>query len=335
MIIQQILALNTTKTEKIKLLLQQGKTRREVSNLMGVGYGFVQNVYARTYPDRINQRNSRTIGTASSNRQLEAVALQAFRLPTFNRQFGVEIEFFGTKTKRTLMNKLRAKGIEVQSERYNHQLRTHWKITTDSSINPSRGTGMEIVSPILKGADGLEQLRRVCEALKEWGGLINKSCGLHIHFDAANFQLQTWKNLYKNYITCEGTIDSMMPNSRRANSNTYCKSLLARLNTKSNAFRKIDQATNVEGISKVIANRSRYHKVNAESYFRHKTVEFRQHSGTINYDKISNWILFLHGMVSYSEKNHIIANGNFDTMKAFMKSETHNFYFNRIQDLAA
>lgn len=334
---QQILALNTTKTEKIKLLLELGKTRREVSDIMGVGYGFVQNVYARHFPDRIRRRNSRTNRAASSN-QLGAVSLDSianFRLPTFNRQFGVEIEFFGTKTKRTLINKLRAKGIEVQSERYNHQLRTHWKITTDSSINPSRGTGMEIVSPILKGADGLDQLRRVCEALKEWGGLINKSCGLHIHFDAANFQLQTWKNLYKNYITCEGTIDSMMPNSRRKNNNSYCKSLLARLNTKSNAFRKISQSTNIEGISKQISNRSRYCKINAESYFRHKTVEFRQHSGTIEYAKISNWILLLHGIVSYSEKGRVLKTGNLDNMKAFMRTQTHNFYFNRIQDLAA
>ena len=84
-----------------------------------------------------------------------------------------------------------------------------------------------------------------------------------------------------------------------------------------------------------MTNRDRYCKINAESFFRHKSIEFRQHSGTINYDKISNWILFLHGIVSYSEKGRIIENGNFDTMKAFMKNETHNFYHNRIQELAA
>jgi hypothetical protein len=127
----------------------------------------------------------------------------------------------------------------------------------------------------------------------------------------------------------------MMPHSRRGDNNTYCKSLLNRLNTKSNAFRKIDQADNIKSISKAVTNRKRYCKVNAESYFRHKTVEFRQHSGTIEYSKISNWILLLHGMVSYSEKGKTAADGNFDTMKAFMKAETHNFYFNRIQDLAA
>ncbi len=87
---QEILALNTTKTEKIQLLLELGKIRREVSDLLGVGYGFVQNVFARHFPDRVRRRNSRTNRTASSN-QLGAVL---FRLPNFNRKFGVEIEFF-------------------------------------------------------------------------------------------------------------------------------------------------------------------------------------------------------------------------------------------------
>jgi hypothetical protein len=323
---QQILGLNTTKTEKIKLLLQLGKTRREVSDIMGVGYGFVQNVYARTFPERIRRR------TSASSTQLGAVL---FQLPNFNRKFGVEIEFFGTGTKRTLLNKIRAKGIEIVSEGYNHTTRNHWKIVTDSSIRPSRGTGMEIVSPILKGANGLEQLNKICTALEEWGGLINKTCGIHIHFDAANFSIPTWRNLYKNYIICESTIDSMMPNSRRANNNYYCKSVTNHSGSKTTAFRKLNEANTVLELSKKIANRNRYCKINAESFFRHKSIEFRQHSGTIEYAKISNWILLLHGIVSYSEKDKIIADGNFNTMKVFMKNETHNFYHNRIQELAA
>lgn len=333
---QDILALRTTKTEKIRLLLANGMTRREVADTLQVGYGFVQNVFAATYPERVGTRGeSRRQANRAGRAGRASVASASFSLPAFNRQFGVEIEFFGTGSITTLKNKLRAKGISVESESYNHQLRTHWKITTDSSINPSRGTGREIVSPILKGADGLDQLRRVCEALQEWGGLINRTCGLHIHFDAANLQLDAWKTLYKNYITCESTIDSMMPNSRRGNRNTYCKSLLNRFSSKQQAYRAIKSARDIEGLSRAITNRSRYGKVNAESYFRHKTVEFRQHSGTIEYTKISNWILFLHGMVSYAEKGKEVTNGDLDSMKPFMKTETHNFYHNRIQDLAA
>lgn len=329
MTIEAILAQQTTKTNKIKQLFELGKTRTEVANIMNVGYGFVQNVYAKTYPDRINVR--RRITRAGRNNR----SALAFQIPTFNRKFGVEIEFFGTKTKRTLLNKIRSKGVEIQTESYNHQTRQHWKIVTDSSINASRGSGMEIVSPILQGEQGLLELQKVCEALKEWGGLINRSCGLHIHFNASEFQLSTWKNLYKNYITCETTIDSMMPNSRRANNNRFCKSLLYKLDNKQNAFQKIKSARTIEALAKAVSGRNRYFKINPESYFRHKSVEFRQHSGTIEYSKISNWILFLHGMVSYSEAGKTIENGRFDTMKEFMTNDNHNFYYNRIQDLAA
>jgi predicted DNA-binding transcriptional regulator len=67
---QQILALETTKTEKIKKLFELGLTRREVSDIMSVGYGFVQNVYARTYPDRIRRRNSNLTNSASRTSDL-------------------------------------------------------------------------------------------------------------------------------------------------------------------------------------------------------------------------------------------------------------------------
>ena len=47
--IQRILEQATTKTNKIKMLLQLGMTRKQVAEAMGVGYGFVQNVYASVY----------------------------------------------------------------------------------------------------------------------------------------------------------------------------------------------------------------------------------------------------------------------------------------------
>ncbi len=37
-----------TKTSQIKALLIEGKTRKEVSEILGIGYGFVQNIFAKT-----------------------------------------------------------------------------------------------------------------------------------------------------------------------------------------------------------------------------------------------------------------------------------------------
>ena len=42
---------------------------------------------------------------------------------------------------------------------------------------------------------------------------------------------------------------------------------------------------------------SRYHKLNLESLVRHGTVEFRQHSGTVDGEKMANWVMLVGGFV--------------------------------------
>jgi hypothetical protein len=152
---------------------------------------------------------------------------------------------------------------------------------------------------------------------------VNKTCGLHIHFDAANMNLQCWKNLILNYANLEGVIDSMMPPSRRAN--TYCQTM--KIN---DLATKINAAQTIEATADVFTNR--YRKINTQAFFRQKTVEFRQHSGTIESEKIINWILFLHNLVSYSATN-LETITTFDALKKFNQDSIVNFYHNRIQDL--
>lgn len=57
-----------------------------------------------------------------------------------------------------------------------------WGAKSDGSIRSSRGrVGVEFVSPVLSGADGLRQIKRVCEKFREWDVKVNDSCGLHVH----------------------------------------------------------------------------------------------------------------------------------------------------------
>ena len=61
-------------------------------------------------------------------------------------------------------------------------LPTGWKAEADCSIDSSYAfVCLEIVSPILRGANGLQQLVEVCQQLRRWGWKMNKSCGCHIH----------------------------------------------------------------------------------------------------------------------------------------------------------
>ena len=302
MTVEEILAQQTTKTRKMVQLLQLGFTRRQVADTMGVGYGFVQNVYAKYVRETAAQ----------------------FMSTLFNKKFGVEIEAYNVE-KSTLARKIRSLGVDVEIEGYNHNTRRHWKIVYDSSIRGNKS--FEIVSPILEGEQGLEELQKVCQALKACNAYINKSCGLHIHFDASQMKLKHWKNLLTNYVTYEPLIDSMMPNSRRGNNNQFCQSMKIR-----NAKSRIEAATSLTKLQNIY--RSRYFKTNLQSFSRHNTIEFRHHSGTIEFEKISNWVRFLHNLVEYSKTNKI-KQATFESIKKFNQQEIVNFYHNRIQDLAA
>ncbi len=303
--IQNILEQTTTKTNKIKMLLQLGMTRKQVAEVMGIGYGFVQNVYASIY------------GVANPRKFFADRFL-------FNRTFGVEMEIIH-QSQNEVCQAIRNCGVECEIEGYNHMRREHWKIVSDASVTG----GFEVVSPVLKGEDGLNQLKKVCDALVEVGAKIKKCCGLHVHLGVDDFKskIGVWKNLYKNYATLEKIIDSFMPPSRR--NNNYCQSL--RVDSWES---KIDSARTLQDLENKITRRSRYFKLNSQSYWRHHTVEFRQHSGSVEFEKVKNWILFCARFVEFSKKNTVSCQEKSE-LKKFLNTDLINFYNNRAAKFAA
>lgn len=281
--IQSILNENGTKTSKIQKLLALGLTRRQVADLVANGnYGFVQNVYKRMMQGLTN--------TAAQTAATIAPAIDY----AFNRNFGVEIEACNC-TRERLARELTAAGINVQVEGYNHTDHTdHWKLVTDSSL--SGNNTFELVSPILHGEQGLEELEKVCWVLDLCNAKVNDTCGLHVHMDAAEFDLSTWKNLILTYKRLEGVIDNFMPRSRR--NNRYCKGLSAITET------SIKNARSISDLRTAFLH-NRYHKVNLEAYARHRTVEFRQHGGSTNFTKMSAWIHFLAKMITFAKQGQV------------------------------
>ena len=281
--IQNILNENGTKTSKIQKLLALGLTRRQVADLVANGnYGFVQNVYKRMMQGLTN--------TAAQTAATIAPAIDY----AFNRNFGIEIEAYNC-TRERLARELTAAGINVQVEGYNHTDHTdHWKLVTDSSL--SGNNTFELVSPILHGEQGIEELEKVCWVLDLCNAKVNDTCGLHVHMDAAEFDLTTWKNLILTYKRLEGVIDNFMPHSRR--NNHYCKALTAITEN------SIKHARNI-GELRAAFFHNRYHKVNLEAYARHRTVEFRQHGGSTNFTKMSAWIHFLAKMITFAKQGQV------------------------------
>ncbi|MGB1204417.1 MAG: amidoligase family protein [Chitinophagales bacterium] len=296
----QIVNLEITKTAKIKRLLALGLTRKEVATLMNVGYGFVQNVYAKEY------------GTSRTNNRFG------------NRYFGVEIEAFNIP-RADLTRALKRAGIKVKTDNRSSDAyeQNYWKVTTDSSIAGNQT--FELVSPKLKGTAGIKELEKVCEVLKQKNAKINKSCGLHIHLDATDFSLDDWKALIKNHINYEKLITSFMPKSRRKN--TYCKSMMKSYGSKKSIYQAIDRCNSIEDIRDFY--NSKYYRLNVQSYFRHKSVEFRQHSGTIEFEKIKNWILLLNTLVKKAKKHEVARQGGITSFKKNVPSKTLKFYQER------
>jgi hypothetical protein len=166
--------------------------------------------------------------------------------------------------------------------------RGHWKIVNDGSV---RGTGfpLEFVSPILKGDDGLEQIRKVADALHAMGCTVNTTTGFHVHVGAPTTRIDFFKDLLKLYGRFEEAIDQFMPSMRRQNDAYYCRSV------KLADSAALDNANTVPQLVSAIQRASgacqpRYHKVNLEAFAKHRTVEFRQHAGTVSADKAINWI---------------------------------------------
>ena len=283
--IQNILNENGTKTEKIKKLLALGLTRRAVADLVTNGnYGFVQNVYARMM---------RNIATSTA---LAAATVVPNIDYTFSRNFGVEIEAYNC-SKQKLAQELTAVGINVRVEGYNHTDSTeHWKLVADGSLTGNES--FELVSPILHGEEGLKDLEKVCWVLELCNVKVNESCGLHIHMDAADFTINTWKNLALGYKRLEKVIDAFMPTSRR--NNRFCEGFA------DITEHNIKNAVTICDLRRAFGN-DRYHKVNLEAYARHRTVEFRQHGGTTNFVKMSSWIHFLAKLITFAEQGEVQA----------------------------
>ena len=207
--------------------------------------------------------------------------------------FGVEIECYNV-VRSSLIEKGREKGLQVHSEGYNHIDNSHYyKIVSDSSL---RGNDTnEVVSPILKGKKGLGSLKALCQALSDVDAKVNVSCGLHVHIGAAAMSDMHYCRVVRNYQKLEPVIDSFMPNSRRGNNSHWCKSL---------QMFDFSWCTTKRDIYSVMRG-DRYHKVNPVAYHAHKTIEFRQHSGTVEYDKISNWVMFLAKLIEYSYEKEL------------------------------
>jgi len=211
--------------------------------------------------------------------------------------FGVEIECVGLSVTGAF-NALQNAGVDVRNMGYTHDVISQWKVVYDGSLRGRNGS-CEVVSPVLRGRDGLKEIANVEKILKNAGASINVSCGQHIHIGMDGIVSRPVQAaVILNYAKFQTAFNSLVPMSRFGN--TYCKT------------RSYVRAQEVADMWATGANadRDRYYSLNVMSFAKYGTFEFRQHSGCLNGQRIAAYIV-LHVAFIQQIENEI--EGNYST----------------------
>ena len=265
-------------------------------------------------------------GTVQANTAVASVARRHQ-----GRTFGVEVEFFNI-TPFVAVQALASVGITAVWEGYNHTLRPHWKIVTDGSVTGTgtgEGRGLELVSPILRGEIGLTEAALVVKTIRAAGAKVDRTCGLHVHVGADGMNGTDIIRVADLYTNNQDNINSVVSRARRDGrwARTWTNHTLDYLRR---------SLTGVTGRNNITAwvGTERYRTVNVTAYARHGTLEFRQHQGTLNGQKLTAWVRLMLGIMDKaSSMSEAEAVPSFATMTEFTQfvgvDENTANYFNR------
>lgn len=171
----------------------------------------------------------------------------------------------------------------------------HFKKVRDGSLSTY---GVEFVSEPANGDKLFNIIDKLCGELNRMEYSIDKTCGLHVHIETPE-ELDLVKKLYIFYSKYENFFFKMLPSSRQRS--RFCEKIRKTDNfsikdvekmTSLHQFKRKYYKTNFYGSD--INDRyfkKRYCWTNFHSLFYRGTLEIRAHSGTINSEKIKNWII--------------------------------------------
>ena len=198
----------------------------------------------------------------------------------------------------------------------------NWVNCSDGSISSISGySGVEMVSYPANSVALLGNISNIIEWRDTYGAIVNKSCGLHIHFNSLDMTAREVAHIGIVYNHFQEMLKEMMPNSRQ--DSNWCKDFTL----DSRTLRNVDDEETLINLyyeymmgsvpSTDKYNDARYCALNIHSRYYHGSLEFRLHSGTISKVKILNWIQILNCIV---EKGIEISQYKEDEFKKYIST---------------
>lgn len=232
-----------------------------------------------------------------------------FDLNPLRRSVGVEIEVAGfVKPKRAALADL-----------YNTCQSWHTIIGTDGSLRDptNKRSSVEIRTSPASGDELVLQLSAVLGSIRAANGIVNSSCGLHVHVnvdDASRYTLNAARtehlsNLDTFIRVWQYVQDSMyaIVNPGRATVSDYARPW----RTGVAHYRTLAEAN---------GRVARYSGLNLEAIGKYNTVEFRLHHGCLNTRMITAWAMLCGMLVEVCVQGH-----GSDTLIAFAKESPNDF----------
>lgn len=140
-----------------------------------------------------------------------------------------------------------------------------------------------------------KRYQELVRKLRHAGACVNRSCGIHIHVDAAPHSVKTLRNLVNIMVSKEDLLYKALAVDV-ARENHYCQktdlSFLEELNRKKPKSIENFERMWYHGDSRSFDHydETRYHALNLHSVFSKGTIEFRLFNGTMHAGKVKTYI---------------------------------------------
>ena len=262
----------------------------------------------------------------SSSTVTEEQAAQVSQM-SFTNTLGFEFEGGGSQGRRETATALSRMGVPCNFEGYNHTTRAQWKIVTDATLGGVQN-GMELVSPILTGEEGLKNLAKCLRASQEAGMFIHEQGGVHIHMGNQQWDLQHRKNILLNQVKVQKFFLKTIPQYLENQARQWARPF----DTSSSFTDRVRNANSTQQLARVTG--TRYMLINITNT-RQPTWEWRYPTGSLEVDTNTYSARMIDKLVQVSKFGELpsdMASG--EGLKKWMSQDIYNFWKNRIYELS-